>query len=259
MSVTSALPALLEKRSGQCGQRHSLQTVFVEVGRVEPAREGDLKSRPFLIDGGVPSRVTVSSFEDGGLAEDSFKRQAESLRCAARRLVQCVALPLVPAVAEAERAVHHQKHGLGSGGVLLEQRREIQMPDLNRTVSRIDPQIAGHSHRRAVRLVDDGEEQGIILGRRLAQPDEKVFQRGKRPVGQIRPVTTIHIKAVRLMEFAGVTNLIESFQPAKGTFHRVMRRKRRRLPIGHQLSQRLPQRIRLVRQDQFPVYLGRFH
>ena len=157
------------------------------------------------------------------------------------------------AVAQAERAVHHQKHGLGGGGLLLEERREIQMADLNRTVSRIDPQIAGDSHRLAMFFVDDGEEQRIGLGSRLAQPDEEVFQRGKRSVGQIRPVSTVHVEAVRLIEFAGMTIRVESFQPTEDSFHRVTRRKRRWLPIGNQQPHRLLQWIRVVRHPQFSV------
>src|SRR5205814_2368319 len=83
---------------------HTLAAIRVEVRRIQPRAERAIERRPFLVDARVPCRVAIASLVDARLAEHAFVRESEALRRGARRGVQRVALPLVAAIPELDRA-----------------------------------------------------------------------------------------------------------------------------------------------------------
>src|SRR5689334_425251 len=110
-----ASPPCDEYRRRERRQRSELLSPGVEVARIEPLPERAIDPRPLPVDHRVPRRVAVAPLVDASLAEDAFVGEAEALRRRARRGIERIALPLVPSVAELERALHHQIHRFGGG------------------------------------------------------------------------------------------------------------------------------------------------
>ena len=106
---------------------------------------------------------------DGGLAERSLVREAEPYGSRARRRVERVALPLIAPVAELECPSHHQVHRLGRRPRPLEERREVDVADLDRPARRVDAQVRRHADR-ALRVVDDRVEHRVVAEARVAHP-----------------------------------------------------------------------------------------
>src|ERR1051326_2657151 len=103
-----ALPSRDENRRGERRERRPLPSLAVEIRRIEPLLERALERRPLAVDRRVPCGVAVAALVDARLAEEALVGEAEPLRGGARRGVQGVALPLVAAIPELERALHHQ-------------------------------------------------------------------------------------------------------------------------------------------------------
>ena len=70
----------------------------------------------------------------------------------------------------------HQEHCLGGHYGALQQRREIDMPDFNGAVARVDSKIAGHAQRPVTVAIGDGIEQRIIAGALIVDPGTIVVQ-----------------------------------------------------------------------------------
>src|SRR5436190_23139708 len=79
-----------EQRCGQVAQAEALTAVRVEVGRIQPRAERAVERGPFLVDAGVPRRVTIAALVDARLPEDAFVRESQALRGRAGRGVQRV-------------------------------------------------------------------------------------------------------------------------------------------------------------------------
>src|SRR5262245_44421517 len=147
--VTLISSPAYEDRRRERAECNALAPVPVEIRRVEPAAERGIERRPFLVDHRVPRRVAIPVFVDARLPEDSFIREPEAHGGGARRGIECVALPLVAAVAEIEGALHHQVHRLGRRDGALKQRRVVDVTNLDRTSAWIDAEVAGDAHRLA--------------------------------------------------------------------------------------------------------------
>src|SRR4051794_4455010 len=92
-------------------ERAPLAARGVEVFGREPALEGGLARKPFLVGDREPGGVSVAALVDGRLTEEAFVLEAEPLGRGSRRRVQGIALPLVAAIAElVEDAAHEEIH-----------------------------------------------------------------------------------------------------------------------------------------------------
>src|SRR5688572_23707067 len=129
-------------------QPPTLSPVRVEVGRIDPRLERIADRRPFSIDDRVPGGVAVPSLTHHVLSERALVGEPQPLRRAPRRRVERVTLPLVAPVAElVERAAHHEVHRLGGRAPLLEPRRVVDVPHLDRAGLGAYAHEARDSHR----------------------------------------------------------------------------------------------------------------
>src|SRR6478735_11059400 len=130
---------LLVGSRGPGGQAGALAAHVVEVVVVEPGIERCAHARPLAVRDREPVGVAVAALVDEGIAEPALPDEAEPERCAARRRVEAVALPLVAAVAEVVEDVSHQESlQLGRGAAALELTAEGDRSHLDRAHLRVD-------------------------------------------------------------------------------------------------------------------------
>ncbi len=79
MPPLPGLPACVQDRLGQLRQTQPLSAFGVEVGNVEPAREGTFQFGPVFVDGCIPCGIPIASLVDRRLAEYALVGKAESL------------------------------------------------------------------------------------------------------------------------------------------------------------------------------------
>src|SRR5439155_374391 len=131
----------------------------------------------------------VAPFVHGGLPENPLEGEAEPFGGAAGRLVEGIAFPLVPAIAElVEDTRHHQVHGLGRGRVILKRRAEGDMADLDDPERRIDPldhRVA--AFHRGTRRARAGAPTGDLEADRL--PERVAIAHGITPPARFRSVS----------------------------------------------------------------------
>src|SRR6185295_16496792 len=92
-STATGRPAALK-----IAQRLSLASVGIKIAGREPSLDSRANGGPFAIYDRVPGGVAVAALDDHVPVEDALEAEAEAAGGAARGLVQCVALPLQPAV-----------------------------------------------------------------------------------------------------------------------------------------------------------------
>ena len=137
------------------------------------------------VDDGEPGRVAVAALVDHRLPEQPLVLEAQPQRRRPRRRIERVALPLVAPVAElVEHARHHQEHGLGGGRRPLQQRRVVDVADLDHAVGPIDAHEGRHADGLAGLQIDDGCE---TAGRRPWPPAPAT--RGRRRNRRTAPGT----------------------------------------------------------------------
>src|SRR3954451_5328913 len=169
-------------------ERRPLSSGGVEVRRVEPALERLFARRPFAVEHRKPSRVAISAFDDHVLAEHALRGESEAQRRALRGLVAVVALPLEAAVAESVEDVARQEvDRLGRPARAGEARAELDVPDLDHIVRRIDPHEREPALGAAGGGVDRGEEQRIVGRGRLGETALERCPTRERPLPQVAP------------------------------------------------------------------------
>src|SRR4029077_1023978 len=99
-----------------------------------------------------------------------------------------IALPLVTAVAEIESALHHQVHRFGGRYGALQQRRVVDVTNLDRARAGIDAEVAGDADRLAAYEIDHSVELRIGGRGDGGCPRNIGVERVERPVRQIGPV-----------------------------------------------------------------------
>src|SRR5579859_4572255 len=141
-------------------KRLTLAPGSVEVLRLQPALEPGSNPRPLAVDDRVPGGVAIASLDDHVAAEDALEREAKPHGGSARSLVESVALPLQPAIAEpVERLPSEQVDRLGGGDRSLQRPSEPDVSDLDDPEFRHDPHERCDSTWASVSKADHGEEQ----------------------------------------------------------------------------------------------------
>src|SRR5262245_7383534 len=168
LSTRHPLPAGDQQRRGQHREAHALSPLRVEGRGVEPPLERGLQRRPLTIDGRVPRRIAIAALVDERLTEYALERQSEPLSRGPRRRIQRIALPFVPPVAEGKGMLHHQEHRFAGGGRALQERREVDVADLDRPCRRRNPKVRRDPDGATVN--GDGVELRIVPALDRRQP-----------------------------------------------------------------------------------------
>src|ERR1700678_3501363 len=149
----------------QPGKADLLPAVLVKILRLKPALEASLPHRPFAVDDRIPGVVAVAPLRDHVLPKDSLIDKSVAQSRAARGRVQCIAFPLVAAVAEVFENVARQKVlSFGAERGALERGRIENMADLDHSHVRYDAQQREKADG-AIRQINDRVGIGIFARR----------------------------------------------------------------------------------------------
>src|SRR5919106_3832818 len=175
-------------RSVQGAERDPLPAFFVEVLGRQPALHVGAHRRPFPIQHREPRGVAIAPLDDHVLPESPLISEAEPPGRLLGGLVEVVALPFQPAIAELiEHAREHQEHRLRRQRRPLDRRRVPDLAGLDAAVGRHDVHIAGHAGRPPALQIDHCEGQRIGGGSAALQPAGEVGEIGERGMRQGAP------------------------------------------------------------------------
>src|SRR5215203_371977 len=143
--------------------------------------------------------------------EDPLVDEAETTGRGARAGVGGVALPLHPPVSQIVQGVRdEEEERLRRRWGALQIRPEPDVPDLDRTMIRLDAHQRGHALSSIARVRPDGEEERVLTGRLSAQMRIELLLRGEGTVRQIVPdARSLRVAVAGREEGVGVCGGIE--------------------------------------------------
>src|SRR5215212_924152 len=164
-----------------------------------------------MIEDREPGRVAVHSLDDAMLIEDPLVDEAETAGRRAGGGVCGVALPFHAPVSEIVEGVRdEQEERLRRRRGALQIRTKPDVPNLDRTVIRLNAHQRGHALSPIARVRPDGEEEWVLTGRLSAQMRVELLLRGEGTVRQIVPdARSLRVAMAGREEGVGVCGGIE--------------------------------------------------
>ena len=94
------------------------------------------------------------------------------------------------------------------------------MSDFDDSGSGIDSQVAGDADRASGFLVDHRVEERIIAEAGGGHPCAVLVESGERAIGEVRPIRTLGVLKVGLVQVGGVAIRIDGFNATEAALHR---------------------------------------